>query len=260
MKKKQIAFCIADERNLPYAQKMINSLRKFHIEEELPVRLITGEELKKYLKTDEQFFYRATPIIGSELIKDYDLALKLDADQIITGDLNHVLNDVSYDLGTVLNFNRTDYKTYGPITTYNIDCSKYMNCGFVAMRNPVFVEHWKKLCYTPELFGTLQYREQDIMNILYYYGNYKTRCFDCPDMLTGEAYWGGLISYGEWLKIKLDNDKLILPKSDDGYPTQDVVIKALHWAHGNVADKLNYRIGFNEEVIKRLDYLTGESI
>lgn len=254
MKQKKIAFTIADEASMKYATMMINSLRKFHSEEELPLIVVSGDELKQYLQ-DPHFFYRATPIIASKLIKDYDLVLKLDADQIITGDLNHVLNDDSYDLGTVLNFNRTDYQTFGPITTYNIDCTKYMNCGFVAMRSERFVEHWNRLCHTDEFFTTLQYREQDIMNILYYYGDYKVKCFDYPDALTDEANWNGLVSYGEWLRIKLDGERLILPKSDDGYPNRDVVIKALHWAHGNVADKMNYRIGFSEDVIRRLDYL-----
>lgn len=256
MKKKQIAFTIADDNNLPFAKKMINSLRKFHSEEELPVRLVSGDELKRYLQ-DPHFFYRATPILASELIKDYDLVLKLDADQIITGDLNHVLNDTSYDVGTVLNFNRVDYQTFGPITTYNIDCTTYMNCGFVAMRSEAFIEHWKKLCMTPERFETLQYREQDLLNILYYYGDYKVKCFDHPDPLTGEANWNGLICKGESLKMKLKDGKVLLPKADDGYPTQDVVVKAFHWAGPNI-EKFSYRTQFPEEIIKHFDWLVSE--
>lgn len=255
--KKQIAFIIADDRNLPYAKMCINSLRKFHSADELPVKLITGKELEMRLIMDKDFFYRAIPIIASELLQEYELVLKLDADQIITGPLTDILEDKSYDLGSVLNFNPTDYKNLGPITTYIIHCMTYMNCGFVAMRNKKMVDHWKKLCLTPAIFNNLQYREQDIMNILFYFGDYKTKCFDHKDPQKTTTSWYGLASYGEWLRVELQGDKLILPKNENGYPDKDIEIRCIHFAHGNV-EKMNYKIYFEESVIKRLDYLVGE--
>lgn len=80
---KPVFFTIADKNNMPYAVKMINSLRKFHDTE---VRIITEEDIAKF--KDKDFFYRATPIIANELFKEgYDVVIKLDADQIITGSL-----------------------------------------------------------------------------------------------------------------------------------------------------------------------------
>lgn len=250
-----IAFTIADARNMKYAKMMEKSLRKFHSAEELPLVIISGRELEDFLKEDPDFFYRATPKIAKRLFAmEFDLVLKLDADQIITGSLDYILKHDDYDLGTVLNFNPTDRKTFGPITTYNIDCTKYMNCGFVAMRNPKLVDHWLRLCMNDEFFKTLQFREQDIMNILYYYGDYNVTCFDYFDPAEEYSAWHGLLSYGEWLKVKRVGDDLVLPASPDGYPNRDVKIKALHWAHGDVP-KMNYKIAFQEDVIKRLDEL-----
>lgn len=249
-------FTVADQNNLKYADKMINSFRKFHPEAELI--LYGPKEIEKWASKDPQFFYRATPIIASELFeKGYTAVCKLDADQIIMGDLNHIIDSDGYDVGTVLNFNRTDYKTFGPITTYIIDCTRYYNNGLVMMRNPAFVEHWKSLCFTDEIFNNLQYREQDILNILCYFGNYRVRCFDYPDPLTGEVTWNGLVCKGEGLRMVLKNGKVILPKSEDGYPTQDTVIKAFHWAGPNI-EKFSYRTQFPEEIIKHFDWLISD--
>lgn len=257
MKKKVIAFTVFDDNNKAYAEMFENSLRKFHSEEELPLLKITGEDLTRRLAQDPHFFYRQKPLVASELIDEYDLVLGFDCDQIITGDLNHILNDTSYDVGTVLNFNRQDYKDFGPITTYIIDCTRYMNCGLVAMRSKAFIEHWKRLCLSDDIFLNLQYREQDILNILYYFGNYQVKCFDQFDpMSLDEHTWNGLVSYGEWLRAEIKDGKLILPKDKEtGYPNTDITLKILHFAHGNVANKMNYRTKFSEPVIEHLDKL-----
>ncbi len=255
MKKKQIAFCVADENNLKYAKMMENSLRKFHSEEELPLVIIGPKELAEIERQDK--FYLMTPLIARRLIKDYDLVIKLDADQIIVGDLNYILDNKDYDVGCVLNFSRSDFKEFGPITVWDIPPTDYMNCGFVAMRNEEFIEHWWKLCNGPH-FNTYQYREQDLMNILYHYGNYKTKCFDYYDEVTGYSSWHGLLSRGEWPKVKLVGDKLMLEKTADEYPNRDIQLRCIHWAGGNTPNKLNYRLFFNDEVCKRLDYLVGD--
>src|ERR1035437_3447790 len=87
-----VVFCIADKNNFPYALKMLKSLRHFH---DWPVILytdetetkqlppnITCEDLTPYL-ADQQFFYRATPLLAEPLMDKYELVLKLDSDQVI---------------------------------------------------------------------------------------------------------------------------------------------------------------------------------
>lgn len=253
-KKPRIAFTIADERNLPYAQMMIRSLRKFHSEEELPLIIIGPDELKEI--KDPAKFYRMTPFIAKPLMAEYDLVLKLDADMIITGPLDFVLNTTDYDIGTVSNFSRVDIKEYGEVSVWDISPMEYFNCGFVAMRSKEFVDHWYDLCFGPR-FESYRYKEQDLLNILCHYGNYKVRCFDYSDDTRSE--WYGMFSKGEWPRVKMVGDDFVLPANEDGYPSKDMIIKCIHFAGGEGnPTKMKYKLFFNDECIKRLDYLTNE--
>ena len=260
MNKKPItAFTIADSANLPLAKKMINSLRKFHTEEELPMYIVTGKELEHYLKEDPQFFYRSTPVVANKLLKDYETVIKLDADQIFMGDISHILSLKDYDVGTVLNYNRTDPKTYGVVTVFNIDPQRYFNCGFVVMKNHEFVKHWLEKCYS-EHFERLQYREQDLLNILLHYGNYNYICYDIYDRIRDYSAWHGLLNKGEGVHMKLVDGQVILPKGEDNYPAMDKIVKVFHFAGGKGENKNNYRIWFNEELISHIDWLvSGEN-
>jgi hypothetical protein len=259
MKKPVIAFTIADEANMPYVRMLENSLRKFHTAEELPLKIVSGEDLKAQLGIDPQFFYRATPIVAEPLMKEYDLVLKLDADQIITGDLNYVLNTKDYDIGTVMNWNTVDPQKYGLVQGWGIQAPEYFNCGFVAMRSEKIVHHWNVVCHTPQ-FDRLQYKEQDLLNILCYYGNYNVRCFDYGDGIVDYYSWHGLVSKGEWMRTKMDGDKIMVPglKDSQGAFKRDWQIRVIHWAGGNNGGKMNYKIAFPEDVIARLDYLVSD--
>lgn len=259
-KKPAIAFTIADDKNMPFALMLQNSLRKFHTEEELPLKIITGEDLKSELATDPDFFYRATPVIGERLIKEYDLVLKLDSDQIVTGGLNYILNTKDYDVGTVLNWNRIDPQTYGLVQGWGISPVEYFNCGLVAMRSEAFIHHWMVTAFSPQ-FSRLQMREQDLLNILCYYGNYNVRCFDHGDGIANYYSWHGLISKGEWLRAKMDGDKIVVPAdtSTKSAFAREWQIRVIHWAGGAGAEKMNYKTRFQEDVIKRLDYLVSDT-
>lgn len=251
---KRIAFTIADENNMQYAKMMINSLRKFHTEEELPVAIVSGKGLQKRLSKDPHFFYRATPVVGKELLKDYDLVIKLDADQIIMGDLSYIWEQEGYDVGTVYNINRVDPQRYGNVTIQGVPAQKYYNCGLVAMRSKEFVNHWHDLCFS-EMFYNLQYREQDLLNILAHYGRYNINCFDQYDPVHRYFAWHGLLAKGEGLRMKLKDGEVILPRGEDNYPDRDVVIKVYHFAGGKDENKYNYRTQFNEEIISHIDHL-----
>ena len=252
---KTIAFTIADDNNLPFAKMMVNSFHKFH--PDIEVTVISGEALLNSLKADPHFFYRATPVIAEKLFKEgYETVIKIDADSLILGDLTHVIESTGYDIGTVLNFNRTDFKTYGPIQVAGIYNTEYYNCGFVVMKNKRFVERWKELCFGSH-FERYQYREQDLLNFMCFYGDWKVKCFDDFDPETNYSAWHGLLNKNEGLNMKLDGDKIILPKSEEGYPIRDVEVKAYHFA-GEGPAKMKYRLCFPEDIIKRIDYLVGD--
>lgn len=242
-------FTVADEDNIGYAKKMENSLKKFHPDAPLIIRdLAEVRDLSK--------FYRATPMIARELINEYDLVIKIDADSVVTGSLEHIINDESYDVGCVLNWNRKD----PAYTVYDVPPMYYMNCGFVAMRSKEFIDHWWKLCHTP-FFDNKRFREQDTLNMIYYFGNYKTKCFD---QLSNQ--WHGLVSKSEWLGISKKGDELVVTpprensSGDKGfwYDDKEKVVKVIHFGGGNVPNKMNFDIHFQPEVANYLKELTND--
>lgn len=235
MKNKVIAVSIADANNLKYFEKLKNSLRKFHTEEELPLALIGPEQLKG--NPDPHFFYRATPILGKQFFDlGYDTVIKLDCDQIITSDLNYILKDIEeYDIGTVLN----DL----PLRVWDIQT--YYNCGLVVMKSKEFVNHWLSLCYSQH-FDHYQFREQDILSILTSdYFKYKVKCYDLGDR------WNGLVAKSLWIKSYMEDNKIMIDT-----PQGKKQLSIIHFAGGNSdPSKGNYGIKFQPDVVKFIDSL-----
>lgn len=250
-KNKAAVFTVADARNMPWAKRLENSLRYFHSEKELPFHVIGPEQIAA--QNDPDFFYRATPKIGLELLKDYDTVIKIDADSIITGDLNHILENTAYDLGCVLNSNPREYQKL-QVSVWNIHPYEYVNAGFVAMRDKETVQWWLDLCNS-RYFPQYQYREQDLLNIIFWYGprRMKRVIFDHSEN------WHGLVSKGYWPLIDLNDKKeLILPKNEEWNTEEDKTIKVIHVGGGNDPDKMKLSPYFKEEVLKRLEELTNE--
>lgn len=263
-KKQAIAFCIADKNNIKYANTMIKSLRYFH--KDLPIMLVTNETDKALLPkdvilkdlgpymVDQMFFYRATPIVAESLLDEYELVLKIDADSLILGDLSLIMETKDYDIGTVINWNRFDEKFYPLVQGWGIFPAEYFNCGFVAMRSKKFVHDWRMLCYT-NLFDRLQYKEQDLLNALCYFGNYNVRCFDFGDNRLELNAWYGIIGKGEWNRAIVKNGKIIVPKGlgDTPFPPSDMEIKVAHMGGGNGAPKDNWGSFFSREAMERIE-------
>lgn len=258
VKKPVIAFTAYDANNAKFGNGLRNSLRKFHTESELPLYELQGKELEEYTKNDPQFWYRQKPVIASKFINDYECVIGLDADQIITGDLSYIWKTKDYDVATVINYNRGDAQTYGPVTGWGILPIEYFNCGLVAMRNPKFVQLWLDQCRS-ERFDHMQYREQDLLNAMCYFGNWNVRCLDHGDgPAKMNAFWG-LIAKSDYPRAHLVDNDIVIPKGegDTPFPPIDMKVNIIHFAEGNNnPQKGNYRTMFNDEkVIKRLDYL-----
>lgn len=275
-KKSVLIFSTADQNNFPYAVKMFNSLTKFHSPRDIDMVLYTNEtrpeelarlpkgikieDISPYLADDAMFWYRQKPILAEKYMDEYDLVLGLDCDQIICGKLDYIFETRGYDCGVVINWNRADPQIYGLVDIARIGIApvEYYNCGLVAMRSKKFVHHWRVLCFAPE-FNYMQYKEQDILNILCHFGNYNIRCFDIPDGVAKYAAWHGLIDKGELTRAQLSqNGDIIVPKGEGTtpFPPDHMIIKVIHFAGGQGGgDKFNYKTMVNEEVGKRLDQL-----
>ncbi len=265
MKKPLIFFSVAgNDIYEKYVKMMANSFKKFH--PNLPLKIFYKEDIDKRGGI-EKIKKGFTPFFVRELIKEYELVVRLDADQIILGSLDYIINQ-KYDVGTVYNLNRIDPTMYVPV---GILCSpphpasntlcwlippyEYYNCGLVAIRSEEFVNQWWDLCNS-KYINRMQYIEQDVLNYLCVFGNYKVLCFD--DYNEKEKYyaWHGLKSKGEWHRAILKDKQVTLPKADDNYPDHDTVLKVIHWAGGNDI-KMNYQAYFSDECIKYINYLVS---
>jgi len=247
---KKIAFTVYDGNNEKYAKKFIASLRKFHSEEELPLVLIDENELLQI--ADPHKFYRMTPRIAKDLIEEYDLVIKFDCDQVVTGDLSELWKG-KFDVGVVNNSNPRNLdhmnKTGQKTSVWDIHPLAYVNCGLVVMQNKKFINHWWKLCNSPH-FDNYQYREQDLLNIMVFYGDYKVKNMDA-----GDSFYG-LASKGYWPNITLEGKVLKLKKNEEWPKDRDKTIRVIHWAGGNVSNKMHFRLNFKPEVAERLEWLT----
>ncbi len=231
MKKKVVFFSIADNNNKKYFDRLEKSFHHFHPDIEL--RLWDQHKIESY--NDPHFMYRATPTIARQLLKDHDLVVKIDADSIVTGNLDHIIKADDYDAAAPLNWNRVDPALYGVVTVLNINPTAYFNCGLVAMRSRELVEKWFRLCNSSH-FGAYKYREQDLLNIIAYYFDWRFKNLDA------ETTWNGLISKGEMGRFVLkESTKLVCPVNKDGFPNQEMTIKVIHLAGGNNPnDKMHY--------------------
>ena len=230
MKKSKIAFCPADQANEKPFQQLEKSLRKFHIEEDLPLRRYDLANIQ-----DPTKWYKAKPLIARELLKEYEYVIGLDADQIITGDLSDIWQG-EFDVACVLND-----PTY-PAAVWDI--SPYFNNGLVVLKSEEFVNHWWRLCQS-EHFPRYQFREQDILNILASnYHNYKVKCLDTAFVCYGE--------FGKpfWAQATIKYDKIYIPNGSG-----EAELKVIHFGGGDDPSKGNYKIRFSPEVIKKIEWL-----
>jgi hypothetical protein len=249
----------ADNNNLKYYEMFKNSLRKFHKEDEVDLLLWDEEKIKTY--NDEIFFYRASPTIAKEIIDKYELILMMDCDQIIMGRLDHLFNR-DYDIGTVLNINRVDPPIYGMLNFMGGQPNEYYNNGLVAIRNNEkgrdFIHQWDRLCHS-KYFHRLQYREQDVLNILAHYGDYNVLCFDDYDAPNNIYTWNGIVAKGETIRANMIGYDVVIPVGEDRYPDHEIILKIIHWGGGKDTNKMNYRTCFQEPAIEYIDWLVSNS-
>ncbi|MBU1092543.1 hypothetical protein KJ836_02660 [Patescibacteria group bacterium] len=245
MKKLPIgAFTIAygDPRNLVYAGMMANSLRHFH--PEIPLIIYTDEDVEAI--KDERKTYRMYAMFGKRMAKRYETVIQIDSDSIVTGNLNHILKDKSYTLGGVLNNNSIDPL----LSIHDIPHQVYLNAGFIVSRSERFWNWWDELNHRI-YFNNYQFAEQDTYNMIFHYGDIKSKIFDY-DM---KPNLHGLIHKGKWDKFEMNGNQLVLPaETPDG---EDKIIKIIHWAGGNIP-KMNFETFFQPEVVKYLKDISSD--
>ncbi len=99
--------------------------------------------------------------------------------------------------------------------------------------------------------------EQDILNIMCYYGNWNVRCLDLPDSLAknpNHSFWG-LIGKGEWKDSFLQNGEIFIPKGqgETPFPPEEKSLKVIHMGGGQGAPKDNWNAFFPPDVMERIN-------
>lgn len=234
--KKTIVYTIADARNLKWAQSLEKSFKHFH--PDIPFIIYGDKEIAETKIPIPHFFYLSTPYYARQLIKEYDQVLKLDADSIITAPLEVLTSPETFDVGVVFNWTKDEISQR--VKVWDVTPIGYFNNGFVLFRSAEIIEHIWKLC-NQNYFINYPYREQDMLNIVCYYGNYNVKMLD-----TGDS-WYGLQSKSEWNQAIMHKGLMVIPKNPNMFPAQDKVVRCIHWAGGNMDVKMNYRAYFNDE-------------
>lgn len=259
---KTVIFTVCDQNNLKYARKLIKSFKYFHPEKDFvlftnaKVENIPGVRILPITSTDKDIWYEQKPYFADILFREgYESVLGLDSDQLILGKLDYLFNTTGYDVGTVLNFNPLDFRTYGAISVNGVHyATEYYNCGLVMMRNHKFVKHWLRLCNS-KYFPRFTYKEQDLFNLICHFGEYEVKCYDDADPDNNYFAWHGLLGSREALRMQMVNGEVYLPASPEGFPSRDIIYKVYHAGNGQTPnDKLNHRLIFNEDVA---DFITG---
>lgn len=274
-KKPAVFFTACDSKQFYTTIPFWKTMVKFHSPKEVDMILYTDEKDPEKLKQipegikiedltpyfeDPMFWYRQKPILMEPLLDEYELVVGFDSDQLVIGDLSYLLNTYDFDVATVINWNRHDPQFYGVVDIARLGIApvEYFNCGLVALRSRKFAHIWKVNCFTKQ-FDYMQYREQDVLNIMCYFGNWNVRCLDHPDILAEikNHGWWGIIGKGEWSRAELRGKDIVVPMGlgDQPYPPGDMVIKIAHLGGGHGSIKDNWENYFPEEVMERINEL-----
>ena len=278
-KKKPLAILVTGIGSvyLDYAKKMMASLIKTNpdIQTKADIVLMTDKEFHELGGTQDHMLYM-TPWFTKHLLKDYECVVRIDSDMIITGDISSCWEG-DFDVAVVNNANPRELKAQinlmgQPVAVWTVKPEDYVNCGFVVVKSEKFVDHWLKFC-TPENKMYRMY-EQDFLNILTFYCNYKVKFLDGAPKNLGNYVlevvphesnkWWNLISKGYQSEIILKDKKLILPKNSgseiDAWPQdEDKEIVAYHFAEGNKAGKFDHiDTQFEKDVAEYLKFLISD--
>jgi len=242
----RIAFCTHVSDNWYYtvgAHKLVKSAQYFH--PEIDFYCFGDKQLNELFQIHPNVNWNTVhPFVTAQLIEQYDMVVHFDADSMIVGKLDELLDEsnLQYDIIGVRNnndFNKAGKDNY--ITNPNQDPQTYLNAGLVAITNKNVVEDW--INKNIEYGNQMPFQEQTVLNHIS--TNWKTKIID---PIHSDVYYGISNLYGNnthwdsWKEIQLINNELILNNKK---------VKILHHGGGHGAKKLDFDL-FNNEVKNKL--------
>lgn len=151
-------------------ERLQKQVGKFHPSIEFVV--ISKKDIKG--SGDPQFMERATPSISTMLFKEFEQVVKIDSSVQVTGKLDELLNDeAEWDTTCITTFDPKN-PPKEPVGVWDVHPLAYVDSRFVIMRNKNFSTDWLAMCHKP-FFEHYKGRENDALNILIYYGDYRSK-------------------------------------------------------------------------------------
>jgi len=249
----KVAFCTHVSDNWYYsigADKLRKSIKHFH--PEIDFYCFGDKEISDLFSIHPNINWNTlNPIVSYQLIDDYDIVVHFDADSMIVGKLDELLDESNLQFDIIGVRNNNDYNKAGKdhyITQQNIDPQNYLNAGLVAITNKTLLEEWihRNISYG----NNLPFQEQSVLNELQL--SYKTKILDPKE--SGVYYgisnlFGNNTHWDSWKQISIIGDDLVLNNKK---------IKILHHAGGHGAKKLDFDL-FNDTVKDRLNKIYESS-
>lgn len=229
--KEKVAFFTVCSDEFDYlGKKMRASFKKFF--PDIPLIVFGTEEIRRANRENEKLTYGFLyAYFGRQVAKHFDLVIQIDSDSVVCNTLPDIFNK-NYEVASVHN---NAGNSIAGSTIEGIDQKDYLNAGLVAVRGQRFWEDW--YYETMDHARQLPYVEQDVLNQLFYTGDYETYILDGED----KSSWYGCSSIGKYDKIIKVGKNLIL----DGK-----VIRILH-----TAGRPDMKLNFSEARPEVRDYL-----
>jgi len=247
-----VAICTHVSDNWYYSigtDKLRKSISHFHPEVDFYV--FGTDDINAIFNSHPNFNWTTIhPAISIQLIDNYDMVVHMDADCMITGRLDELINEenLSYDIIGVRNNNHFGKAGKDNAITEGYPMWTYLNCGLVATTSKKFLETW--IDYNLSFGNSKPFQEQSVLNMMAHTEDWKLKILDPIDsnVYYGVSnVWGTETHWDSWKEISVVNDQLVL---------NGKVVKVLHEAGGSKPEKLNFDM-FSEQTKEFLTKVCG---
>lgn len=228
---KTVFFTIVDDKYYyPIGTHLfVNSFKRYHPDIDLVV--FRQDMIDQVFEEKGINFYMAKPTFAKLLTPHYDRVINIDADTVILGRLDEVL-DTEWDVGAVWNYN--DYEN---ASLEDIDEKMYVQAGMVGSTKKEFWDIWEQANKDAMSFKR---QENDILNLVWYL-NTEVKKMNRLIWDKDKNYLG-CKSLGREGEFTIEGNKRVMCRGEQ--------VKAYHHAKGAGAmPKLQFdKMGFSEEV------------
>jgi hypothetical protein len=232
-----VFFTIVDDRyyHAVGTEILINSFKKFHPEIDLVI--FRQDMINKVFAEKKVNFYNCKPTFAKILVPHYDKVVNIDADTIILGRLDKII-DSDWEVGAV--WNKNDYED---ATVDNVTKDMYVQAGMVGSSNPMFWDIWE--IENKNALKLLR-QENDVLNQIWY-NNPIVKKMDRVIWDKDKDYMG-CKSLGREGEFYINDGKIMCRKQQ---------VLAYHSAKGGAnMPKFQFeRMGFGDKVRQYMEYL-----